>query len=303
MKKLILALTLVLLALPSVTARERVMETSERRKPAWAKNLLEQNFVIAVGTGATQADAQQHALLLVKQDIVRSIAEQVISVSTREVREANGQFTDAFTQSVTAKASRVPYVQGISTNQVQEFYWERLRNTKSKQESFRYYIKYPFSNAQLNRLVAEFRREDMKITERINELESALGTIETVEQIDAAIDELDGLVTTLEDNRKERSRQLQLRYRALYESIVMVETGSTLGTVAYRLELGGRAIQSSLRPQVRSACASIAQINLGAITTIAYRHDGCYSDIENFIEVSYRFGTRTVAQRFLVPLR
>jgi hypothetical protein len=96
---------------------------------------------------------------------------------------------------------------------------------------------------------------------------------------------------------------LQSRYRAQYESIVMVDENGELGKLAYRLELGGRKIGSSRKPQVKSACAAIAQVNLGATCTISYRYDGCYADIENFVDVSYRFGSKTVSHKFLIPLK
>jgi len=235
---------------------------------------------------------------------VRSIAENVTSKSTLSTSEDNrGSISSSYQQSIETKAHKVPYVQGISLSTAEASYWEKITNKKANRTFYRFYIKVPFSRAQLSKLVAEYKAEDMKITQRIDELEAALGSVETVEQIDAAIDELGILAASLEDNRKDRSSLLLLRYHALYESVVIVEESHSLGTLAYRLELGGRAIQSSRKPQVKSACAAIAQVNIGATCTITYRHEGCYNDIENFVEVSYRFGSKTVSQKFLIPLQ
>jgi len=292
------------LLLATLACAQKVVESSDKKKPKWANSLLERDYIIKAADGSDLQEAQQKSITLVKEEVVRSIAENVTSASTLNTDEdVKGNVSSTFRQSIMTKANRVPYVQGIALNTAEASYWEKIKDSKTKQNFYRFYIKVPFSRAQLGKLVAEFKEEDMKITRRIDALEAALASIESVEQIDAAVDELGGLAATLEDSRQERSRQLQSRYRALYESIVIADEGSSLGKVAYRLELGGKTIQSSRKPQVKSACAAIAQTNIGVSCSVAYRYDGCYNDIENFVEVLYRFGSKNVAQKFLIPLK
>jgi len=294
---------LVLLA-ATAFAQDKVAESSDKKKPKWANDMLERDYVIMAGEGNTLQEAQQQSITLVKQEVVRSIAENVTSASTLNTSEdARGSVSSSYGQSIATRANKVPYVQGISLSTAEASYWEKITNKKEKRTFYRFYIKVPFSRAQLGKLVAEYKAEDMKITQRIDDLEVALNSVESVEQVDAAIDELGGFAASLEDNRKDRASLLQSRYHALYESVVIVDEGSSLGAIAYRLELGGKVIQSSRKPQVKSACATIAQVNIGATCTIAYRYDGCYNDIENFVEVSYRFGSKTVLQKFLIPLK
>ncbi|MDR0711718.1 MAG: LPP20 family lipoprotein [Prevotellaceae bacterium] len=300
MKKILFTINLIAIAL-ATSAQQKVVE-ADGKKPAWAKNLMETGYIIAQGEGASLNEAQQEALLLVKQEIVRSVAEQIISVSTRSLQEDGKHVTEAYSQSVTAKASKVPFLQGISVSKVENSYWEKLRDKPSKKEFYRYYVKYPFSAAQLGRLVAEFKEEDQKITQRINDLEASLSQVESVEQIDAAVDELGRLTLSIEDNRKEKAALLQSRYRALYESISLVEVEHTLGKIVYRLMLGEQPLKTSRKPQAKSACASITQISIGDALSITYRYDGCYADIENFIDVLYRFGNKAVSHKFLIPL-
>ncbi len=302
MKKILFTLNVCLLAVATLVAQDKIKETSGRQ-PAWAKDLMAPNYVITQGDGATLNAAQQEALLMVKQEIVRSVAEQIIATSTRSLQEQNAQIAEAYTQNITSKASKVPYLQGISVNQIEESYWEKIQDKKSKNIYYRYYIKYPFSKAQMSKLVAEFKEEDNKITQRINDLETALTQVESVEQIDASIEELGGLLATLEDSRKDKATLLQTRYRALYESILIVEVENALGKITYKLMLGDRTIQSTRKPQVKSACATIAQVNIGVTCTITYRYDGCYDDVENYVDVQYRFGNKNISQKFLIPLK
>ncbi|MDR1023357.1 MAG: hypothetical protein LBL94_08835 [Prevotellaceae bacterium] len=302
MKKILFSTTLLLLAAVTPFAQQKTLQTSGK-KPDWAKQLVATGYIITQSDAASLGDAQQKALLLVKQEIVRGVAEQVTSAGTYVVQEQDKHVTELYMQSITSKASKVPFLQGISVNSVEEAYWEKLRDKSSKQEFYRYYIKYPFSAAQLGKLFAEFKEEDRKITQRISTLESLLPQVESIEQIDAAVDELGSLTSSLEDSRKEKTALLQSRYRALYESISLVEVEHTLGQIAYRLTLGERPLKTSRKPQVKSACAAIAQTTVGDTCSIAYRYDGCYADIENFVEVSYRLGNKNVVHRFLIPLR
>jgi hypothetical protein len=302
MKKILLSICLLLLAAAASFAQQKTLQASGK-KPDWAKQLVAAGYIITQSDAASLGDAQQKALLLVKQEIVRGVAEQVTSTGTYVVQEQDKHVTELYMQSITSKANKVPFLQGISVNRVEEAYWEKLWDKSSKQEFYRYYIKYPFSAAQLGKLVAEFKEEDRKITQRISALEDLLPQVESAEQIDAAVDELGSLTSSLEDSRKERAALLQSRYRALYESISLVEVEHALGQIAYQLTLGERPLRTSRKPQAKSACAAIAQITVGDTCSVAYRYDGCYADIENFVEVRYRFGHKNVVHLFLIPLR
>jgi hypothetical protein len=302
MKKILFTFSLLQLGVVALFAQQKLLESSGK-KPSWAKQLVETGYIITQGDAASLSDAQQKALLLVKQEIVRSVAEQIVSTGTRVVQEQDRQLTESYTQSITSKASKVPFLQGVSVSKVEDSYWEKLRDKSSKADFYRYYIKYPFSAAQLGKLVAEFKEEDQKITQRIGELEALLTQVESVEQIDAAVDELGSLASNLEDSRKEKVTLLQSRYRALYESIALLEVEHTLGRLTCKLMLGERPVKTSRKPQVKSACAAIAQTLAGDVCSIAYRYDGCYADVENFVEVSYRFGHKNVSHKFLIPLR
>lgn len=301
MKRILSTLGLLLLCEVLLFSRQKPLETGGK-KPEWARQLVETGYIITQGDAATLGEAQQKAVLLVKQEIVRSVAEHVISASTRSMQEQGMNVTELYTQSITAKANKVPFLQGISVSKVEDSYWEKLRDKPGRKEFYRYYVKYPFSAAQLGKLVAEFREEDQKITQRISELETSLEQVESVEQIDAAVDELESLALSLEDNRKEKAALLRSRFRALYESIMVVEVEHTLGQIAYKLMLGERPVKTSRKPQVKSDCATITQTVVGSACSITYRYDGCYADVENFIAVQHRFGHKNVLHKFLIPL-
>ena len=52
------------------------------------------------------------------------------------------EFVDTYSSSTDVKAATVPFVQGISLSKVEEFYWEKLQDKKTKQVYYDYSIKY-----------------------------------------------------------------------------------------------------------------------------------------------------------------
>ncbi|MDR1610162.1 MAG: hypothetical protein LBS08_01460 [Candidatus Symbiothrix sp.] len=299
MKIPFLFLTALLLTGEAVFAKDKVIERSGKQ-PAWVNTMMTPDYIISVADAATIGEAQQKALLLVKQEIVRGIAEQVMSSSILSRQEMDVETTESYTQNIIAKAVKVPFVQGISANQMEAVYWEKIRRDK-QMEFYRYYVKYPFSKAQMNNLTAEFKKEDFKITQRLEELENGLSQIESVEQICMAAAELDKLFKTLDDPRKDRAMLLYSRCRELVALIYITQINNERGHIEYQLSIGDKLILCTQTPKVKSECASITKIKVGDVCSVDYFFDGCYLDMENFIEISYHFGYKTLKHKFLIP--
>jgi hypothetical protein len=292
-------MTALLLTGGAVFAKDKVIERSGKQ-PAWAKTMMTPDYIITVADAATTGEAQQKALLLVKQEIVRGIAEQVMSSSTISKQAINVESTESYTQNIIAKAVKVPFVQGISASQIEAVYWEKIRRGKQV-EFYRYYVKYPFGKMQMNRLAAEFKKEDFKITLRLDELETALSQIESVEQISMAATELGKFAKTPDDPRKDRAMLLYSRCHELLASVYITQLNNEPGHIEYQLSIGDKLISCTQIPKVKSECASITKIKVGDVCSIDYSFDGCYPDLENFMEVSYRFGNKTLKHKFLIP--
>ncbi|GHT11610.1 hypothetical protein AGMMS4956_04920 [Bacteroidia bacterium] len=300
--KIIYAFLSLLLVVNVAIAQPKVVKKSGKQ-PAWAKTLAATDYLVAVGDGSTLSEAQQKALLFIKQEIVQSVAEQVMSVSTHTLQENDNNIHQSFAQTITAKAAKVPFVQGISNNQIEAVYWEKMKDKSAKKEWYRYYAKYPFSQVQLSKLVNDFCIEDNKITQRLAQLEDGLSTVSQTEQIAAALGELNILAQTLEDNRRQRAVMLQSRYNALYEQMRITLITHTLGQLECQLNIGNRVLQSAQTPSVKSVCATVSNIHIGNACIVEYNSDGCYRDIENFIELSYTFWGKKVTQKFLIPFQ
>jgi hypothetical protein len=303
MKKLLLLSLLACVCAPSgFAADDKIIERSSKKQPSWVKNMTEEDFIIISAEAATIAEAQQQTLLQVKASIVRSIAEQITSTTTYTAQEADNKTSETYKQSIIARADKAPSVQGIAANQIKEFYWERVRRTAPfKEEFYRYYVKYPFSKAQMGMLIADFRAEEAKTQQRLTQFEAALSQpFETIEQITTAAEEISAIAQNADN--PQRANMLYGRYNAILGSVYILLKINTLGHIEYQLMLGETPVGCTQKPTVKSACATVTQVNVGKVCSVDYTSDGCYQDVENFVEVSYKFAGKVVKQAVLIPL-
>lgn len=294
--------TLFLLAGIVAFAQPKVVDKSGK-KPSWV-NGLEKDFVIVSGSGPTIEEAQKNALMLIKERIVLSVAENVKAKSEMKTEEANynnsvSTFLEKYSSQVTSQSGKVPYLQGISLSNANEYYWEKLYDKKTNQTVFNYHIKYPFPEFELQKLVSDFRMRDQEMTDNLNRLEEEVDTVSSIEQIEKNIDELRALQDAFVDARADKVNVVIARYKNLYQSIELSAVENSLGMLKFVLRLGNRTISTVKKPVVKSECARITGVK-NNITDweVTYDYDNCYEDPENNIQITYRFGNATVSKKF-----
>lgn len=301
MKKLT-CVALFLLAGVVAFAQPKVVDKSGK-KPSWV-NGLEKDFVIVSGSGSTIEEAQKNALMLIKERIVLSVAENVKAKSemTKEESSYNSSvstFLEKYSSQVTSQSGKVPYLQGISLSNANEYYWEKLYDKTTNKTVFNYHIKYPFPEFELQKLVSDFKLRDREMTENLNRLEAEVDTVSSIEQIEKNIDELKALQDAFVDARQDKVNVVIARYKNLYQSIELTEVDNSLGKLKFTLRLGNRNISTVKKPVVKSECARITGVKNNVTDwEITYDYDNCYEDPENNILVSYRFGNATVSKKF-----
>lgn len=293
----------VLLVASTACAQYRVVDSSQRRAPDWV-NTLERDYIIIAAEGPSISDAQQNALMLIKERIVTSVADNVKAESelvTEEVNYNNNVtvFLEQYSATITTQSGDIPYLQGVSLSLAEGFYWEHMRDRSTGNEKYRYHVRYPFPEFELRKLVMEFQRMQRELTEQLEKLIDAVHDVNTIEQINNNISELQTLAASFIDRRKEQAQNGIGRYRELLNSLTLYEEGSRLGTLRFGLRAGDRFFTTAQRPNIRSECARITGTRLeGKYWVINYDTDYCYDDPENHIEVNYRFGTSPIRNRF-----
>lgn len=301
MKKCLLLVVALVATVCLGFSQDKVLDKSGKQ-PKWI-NGIEKDYVIVAGSGASIQDAQQNALTTIKERIVSSVAENVVSKSEMKKEEANynnnvSVFLEKFASQTNTQSGNVPFLQGISLSKVEEFYWEKLQR-KDKSVYFNYHIKYPFPEFELQKLVSDFKMRDRELTKQLEDLIAQTDTVASVEQIERNMSELKVLTDYFMDGRKDQANLGIARYRSLLASIELVEVEKNLGELKYSLRLGTRTISTVKKPITKSECARITStINNLSYWSVKYDFANCYEDPENNILIKYRFGNTDVQKKF-----
>jgi hypothetical protein len=301
MKKLTFLIIIQLIGLVAFT-QPKVTDKSGH-KPDWI-NGVEKDFIIVSGTGATINEAQNSDLMVIKERIVSSVADNVKAKSSMQTEEVNTNksvhsFFESYSSQVTSQSGKVPYLQGVSLSNANEFYWEKLNDKKAGRIYYVYHIKYPFPEFELKKLVSDFRFRDKELTDNLNRIEEEIETVASIEQIESNLDELKALEDAFIDARLDKVKTVSARYRGLFKSVELTEVENKPGVLNFALRLGDRIISTVKKPVVTSGCARINGTNNNVTDwEVSYNYDNCYEDPENNIAVSFRFGNATVSKKF-----
>ncbi len=273
-----------------LTAQTSVMEKSGK-KPNWTTE-MERGFIVGIGKASDMQLAQDNALLQVKAQIVSSVADNIVSSSelrTVEVTAENisKQF-QSFSGTITSQSATQDFLHGISKVNVSDFYWEKLQEKSTKAVYYQYFIKYPFSQWDLEKLVADFKMKDRELTEELEKTLARLNTFTSIEELRECKSILTSLHQYFIDQRKTKAQIGIEKSMQLLASVIIRNEGSTLGNLRYGLYIDNRIVTFSARPTITAPCAIIEDRKIGtAICQLKYRYDECYGDVDNKIKVSY----------------
>jgi hypothetical protein len=302
MKKIyLIALCLFCLSSTAVLAQFKVVEESGK-KPDWTMS-MERGSIIGIGNGLTIEDAKANALVNVKAQIVTSVADYISASSVSKSEEITAdkftQLYQSYSDVITTQSGKRDYLQGISAAKVDDFYWEKSADKKTKEVKFQYFVKYPFTTFDLEELVADFRAKDEQLTSEMNKALDLLDDFTSVEEIIQAQSQLGKLMEIFIDERKAKCQTGIEKSKALLASVYIGNAGSELGVVRYSLKVGEKAIRCAKKPAINSNCARIGDRKLGEVVCeVSYLYDECYNEPGNNIKVSYSFSNNKPEKEF-----
>jgi hypothetical protein len=279
-----------------VYAQQKVVERSSKKAPEWVGVSVADHIVVS-GEAASLNAAKEKCLANIRQSIVNSVATNISSKElTLDTQTINGQTTDVlhrYESQVQAIAAKLPFITGISLDDA-EIYWQKLYNKREKSYKYEVHAKYPFSLLRRNSLIMEYLKQEQEQNEKYRALKSEFSTFTEIEFINRAIAELKALEHYFVDQkRKEEAKVLASNYHKLYSQISIVPYHNALGEIVYYLNLEGRRMTTSRRPNIKSQYATSinfapAEQNMYRIT---YNYDNCQDNDENKIEVIHNFAS------------
>ena len=299
------------LAVASVSAQQyKVVEKSDKKAPVWYES-SEADYLVASAVDADMEAARQKCLESVRRQIIQAVAQNVEFSEKTLLKQTTGngdeitEFINTYTAEGSVQAASVPFLKGLSLSKVQGSYWEKRQDKATKAITYAYAIRYPFPKSELNALVREFDRRDQEMESKLAELEGKMNQMQSVEEIDQTINQLQPVVAYFFDKtRKERAQGVLNGYRKL-STYVSVE-GKKSGNNAYTmwLNLQGRKITASALPSLKSNCASQLQaVVKGQDVVVTYDNIDCLEDEENFIEAIFRLDGKVLKHKFYISGR
>jgi len=288
--KLIFLIILLSLSISSCESL-KIIEHSSDKKPAWIYG-IETDFLIGEGTGSDYNEAKYNALQMIKEKIVSSVAqsisfEQNIKVNETRYKKAI-EFLEEYTSKTVSKTGNRAYLHGISLSKVSDYYWEKHRENKI--EKVLYFIKYPFTQDDINKLIDEWKLQENELSERLDTLKLNTNGHHTIESIVSEIEELQYLSGFFVDQRKTTADISIKNLQNKLNSVQVIPLNDTLGFLKYYLMLGEDTIKTMQQPKVSSNCADIIEIKAkDQFGCIKYTYDDCSVDEENFLNLSYQY--------------
>jgi hypothetical protein len=284
---------------PVLGQKTKVLESNPKKKPDWVNSLVK-DYVIVVASSTTLEDAQEKALTKVKEQIVSSVAENIQTTSEfnrqEQIKNNKTDYSESFKTATKTRAADIPFIKGISLNQVKEFYWEKVK--EGDDIKYYYHIKYPFSDMQLKELVMEFEKADREKTEQLEALINKIDMLSSIEELNQTHNEIKALADGFMDidPRKDKANVATTRIREMLKSVSIETINATLGEIRFALKIGDKLVTTTFKPKVTSNCAKIIEVvNKKTEWVIKYTYDECYEDPDNKISVECRnsFGKAT----------
>ncbi len=307
--RVILAMVPLLFAVTVVEAKLKVVEASDKKPPTWI-NSSQSDYIIVTTIAPDIESARSECLRGVRDQILNAVAQNVVSNSKSNLEQhiENGAMTkmvDSFVESSKAKSANIPFLAGVSMNKVEGSYWEKRIESETKKSSFIYSIKYPFSKAELQSLVDEFRAQDQKMSDRYEELLRGFDGVSSEVDIDCAVTDVGQLVDYFfDDVRRNGAIALRDNYQAIYRSITIAEVSNELGEYRFQFLYNGRVISVASKPTVETNTLSQVRVEpFDGGWSVKYSYDTCdASEINDATIRCYVNGNRLV-QRFYADVK
>lgn len=270
------------------------------KKPDWL-NGTDQNYIITYGSGPTSEAAKEQCLANIRSNISSAVAIQVSSKTKIDIQTKNGKTDESFKYAIESQTANIPSLKGISINKAKDYYWEKLKD-KGGNILFGYHIKYPFSQSELNDLIAEYDAMDAEFTRKIKEFERMIDTTTSFDRLESSVVEMEDLKVRLIDERKDKINALLERLKTNSHPYSLKLIQNNAGELRYVLSNTlGQSIRVSAKPSFNSKCAKIKSlVSMDTLNVLSYEYDLCkYVDMPQ-LKLTYLVANRKF--EFIYPI-
>lgn len=277
----------------------KVVERSASKRPSWL-GVAVKNYVVVSAEAATLDEARDKCITDIRQSIVNAVAVNISSeeISTEGQRVRNGEVDryGSYLSNVKSIAGELPFLTGIALSKG-EIYWEKCLVKAEKRYYYVCHAKYPFSESERNRLIAQFRKQDREQYAKYLEIKRKYPTFTQIDYVAEASAQLTALLDYFfDDLRRSEVSTLRDSYRRCYDRLMIVPQESRLGEYTYTLELDGRRMTCSKLPRATSELATDIRIvpDGGGLYRVSYNYETVTADDSPTIELRIGLGTKSL---------
>lgn len=274
--------------------------------PKWV-NSVEKEYLIVTNTASSIEEAKTAVLESIKQQVAESVASRIVAETqlNRTDIDVNGKYAyeQELKTSINSQTAKLPFMSEISLSKANQFYWEERYYKKTGTTEFFYAVKYPFTEFEMKKLVMDFQLHEKELNNRLMEYENNILNINSIEDIDKAIVDLNAFLNEFlkADPRFSKVESIINNYRKQYDYIVIDAYQAKKGEIVATLLLGNRPLSTQQKPTLKSNCASqLKQSIQGNVISIKYDDSGCYDEDENYIDIRFRTGNKFLTQKVYI---
>lgn len=287
----------------------KLIEESSKSKPSWlTEGTSPGAFMIQANGMATMEDAQNAVMTSLLNQIASSVAVVVTGEITTDVSWMTDDEKETFSQNIQSstitKIAKIPALQGISISKA-EVYWELYQHKKTKEKYYDYYILYPFSQFELERLIDAYNANEKSISDKIDNIENQLDEISDISDVLNNINELKLVLRSLDngDVKYYKSKDVIKKYEKFIDNINVTIVENNKDLVVIQLKYDDRLLKTSSMPKVTGDCARDFQIEHdGNNIKIHQNTFDCYEQDDNYLTVRFDFGNKKIVKRILINL-
>lgn len=273
--------------------KAKVLESQPKKQPAWVNSLVKDYIVISASSN-TLDDAREKAIVKVKEQIITSVADNVSTKSEYSISEDNKtgdmKITESYKVATKTRAADIPFIKGISLNQVEEYYWAKVKESDGR-INYYYHVKYPFSEFQLKKLVMEYEKNDRELTNQLNSLIAKIDETNSIDELQQLHSEINALSKSFidVDSRLRKSEVAMAKITEMLKSVSIETVSATLGEIRFTVNIGSKVMKTSAQPRTKSNCAKITEVKASDLEwVVKYTYSECYDDPDNKITVESR---------------
>jgi hypothetical protein len=301
----IIACSLVVLFSLQLTAQTKIIDKSSRKKPNWLKEQIEGYLRINVQKTTLQ-EAQDAAMDRIKEMIAQSVAQNIISDEFSKVseNEENGEseVSKAYFSFTKTHSARLPFIKGITLSKAKDVYWQEVKHKKTKRIYFNYYLLYPYSKLDQDKLIYQFDQLNKEMKTQLIELEEKQYKMNSVSEIGDCIRKVATLKEFFFDKvNRQRLSGLDAAFKEMYGLISITGAFKSSNEYVCQLMLNGRPIAAERLPRFRANCASKITLHQeGTEICVNYSTVDCLAMEENYIDLNFIIAGKKISHRFYV---